>query len=189
MANRIQLRRDTAANWEDADPTLAAGEVGVDLTNRKIKIGDGSTKWTDLDYWDDQEPNPFDGSYNSLTGKPTLFSGSYSDLTNKPSLFSGSYNDLTNKPTIPDLGNVGQHVLPSTDNTYDLGSPTKQWRDIFVSEGSIYIGDVKLSNDSGTLLVQRVTDAGLVTEEPVEAPGVVTTDRLVNGINTVLLQK
>jgi len=187
MANRIQLRRDTAANWEDADPTLAAGEVGVDLTNRKIKIGDGSTKWTDLDYWDDQEPNPFDGSYNSLTGKPTLFSGSYSDLTNKPSLFSGSYNDLTNKPTIPDLGNVGQHVLPSTDNTYDLGSPTKQWRDIFVSEGSIYIGDVKLSNDSGTLLVQRVTDAGLVTEEPVEAPGVVTTDRLVNGINTFVL--
>jgi hypothetical protein len=31
------------------------------------------------------------------------FDGSYNSLTNKPTLFSGSYNDLTNKPTIPEL--------------------------------------------------------------------------------------
>jgi hypothetical protein len=46
----IQLRRDTSANWESADPTLAAGEVGFDSTENKIKIGDGTTAWTELDY-------------------------------------------------------------------------------------------------------------------------------------------
>jgi hypothetical protein len=87
-----------------------------------------------------------------------------------------------------DLSNVTQNVLPDADNAYDLGSPTKQWRDIFVSNGSVYIGDIKLSNDSGTLKVQQVTDAGTVDEEPIpNSPGSVTTDKLVNGEHTLIL--
>ena len=30
MAVQIQLRRDTAANWTSADPTLAAGEFAIE---------------------------------------------------------------------------------------------------------------------------------------------------------------
>ena len=86
MARRIQLRRDTAAAWTAANPVLAQGEIGLDLTNNKIKIGNGSTAWNSLAYFDDKEPGAFDGSYSSLTGKPTLFSGSYNDLTNKLNL-------------------------------------------------------------------------------------------------------
>ena len=50
MANRIQLRRDTAANWTSANPVLAQDEAGVDTTAGKMKIGDGSTSWTSLGY-------------------------------------------------------------------------------------------------------------------------------------------
>jgi hypothetical protein len=46
----IQFRRDTAANWTSADPTLLAGELGFETDTRKMKIGDGSTAWTALDY-------------------------------------------------------------------------------------------------------------------------------------------
>jgi hypothetical protein len=46
----IQLRRDTAANWTSANSVLAAGEVGFDSTENKIKIGDGTTTWNSLDY-------------------------------------------------------------------------------------------------------------------------------------------
>lgn len=45
---RRQERRDTAANWASNNPTLADGEIGVDTTNRFIKIGDGSTAWNSL---------------------------------------------------------------------------------------------------------------------------------------------
>lgn len=48
MANRIQLRRDTAANWASADPILANGEPGYDLTNDILKVGDGTTAWSSL---------------------------------------------------------------------------------------------------------------------------------------------
>lgn len=46
----IQVRRDTAANWESVNPTLAAGEIGFDTTNNQIKIGNGTLAWTALDY-------------------------------------------------------------------------------------------------------------------------------------------
>ena len=32
-----------------------------------------------------------------------------------------------------DFGEVGEHILPSADDTYDLGSASKQWRNISVS--------------------------------------------------------
>lgn len=50
MATIIQLRRDTAANWASVDPTLDAGEIGIETDTRKIKIGNGSTVWTNLSY-------------------------------------------------------------------------------------------------------------------------------------------
>ena len=50
MAVQIQLRRDTAANWTSADPTLAAGEFAIETDTDKYKIGDGSTAWTSLGY-------------------------------------------------------------------------------------------------------------------------------------------
>ena len=43
-------RRDTAANWTGANPTLLAGEIGIESDTNKIKIGDGSTAWTSLAY-------------------------------------------------------------------------------------------------------------------------------------------
>lgn len=47
----IQVRRDTAANWTSANPTLAAGEVGFETDTGKFKIGDGSTAWASLTYF------------------------------------------------------------------------------------------------------------------------------------------
>jgi len=47
---KIQLRRDTAANWTSANPTLSAGELGFETNTGKFKLGDGTTGWTSLGY-------------------------------------------------------------------------------------------------------------------------------------------
>lgn len=49
---RIQIRRGTLDDWNTADPVLGAGEPGVELepTAIKLKIGDGETPWSELDY-------------------------------------------------------------------------------------------------------------------------------------------
>jgi hypothetical protein len=50
MASIIQFRRDTASNWTSNNPTLAAGELGIESDTGQYKIGDGSTVWTSLSY-------------------------------------------------------------------------------------------------------------------------------------------
>lgn len=47
---QMQQRRDTAANWTSADPTLLSGEIGWETDTNKIKIGDGTTAWSSLSY-------------------------------------------------------------------------------------------------------------------------------------------
>ena len=61
LISRIQLRRDTTANWKTNNTTLSKGEIalsydvnadGVALPNSyRVKIGDGTTKWNSLDYF------------------------------------------------------------------------------------------------------------------------------------------
>lgn len=50
MPVQIQLRRGTASAWTSANPTLAAGELGIETDTNKYKIGDGSTVWSSLSY-------------------------------------------------------------------------------------------------------------------------------------------
>ena len=51
MSVQIQLRRDVAADWTSADPTLAEGELGLEIDTNQFKIGDGVTAWTSLAYF------------------------------------------------------------------------------------------------------------------------------------------
>ncbi|MGC3984827.1 MAG: hypothetical protein QM777_08915 [Pseudorhodoferax sp.] len=50
MANKIQIRRDSAANWAAFNPILADGELGIDTTNGYMKFGDGLKPWTECQY-------------------------------------------------------------------------------------------------------------------------------------------
>ncbi|VTT96579.1 PE-PGRS family protein OS=Novosphingobium aromaticivorans (strain DSM 12444 / F199) GN=Saro_2740 PE=4 SV=1 [Gemmataceae bacterium] len=50
MPTTIKLRNGTAAAWTSANPTLAAGEAGVETDTKKVKVGDGSTAWNSLAY-------------------------------------------------------------------------------------------------------------------------------------------
>lgn len=50
MAVRIQMRRGTSTQWNTADPILNEGEIGYNSTLGQIKVGDGSTIWSELTY-------------------------------------------------------------------------------------------------------------------------------------------
>jgi len=54
MVTRIQLRRDSAANWTSTNPILDQGEPGYEISSSgslgNLKIGDGSSRWSQLPY-------------------------------------------------------------------------------------------------------------------------------------------
>jgi len=50
VQTQIQVRRGTAATWTSTNPTLAAGEMGLETDTGKFKLGNGSTAWASLAY-------------------------------------------------------------------------------------------------------------------------------------------
>ena len=50
QANRIQIRRGTQTEGETHNPVLFIGELGLDVSNKRIKAGDGFSTWTELPY-------------------------------------------------------------------------------------------------------------------------------------------
>lgn len=45
------MRVDTAANWAAANTLLIPAEFGVESDTWLFKVGDGVTRWNDLDYY------------------------------------------------------------------------------------------------------------------------------------------
>ncbi len=56
MANfeTLQIKRGTTAEWASANPILASGELGVDLTTFSLKSGNGTAPWSVLPAIGDQ---------------------------------------------------------------------------------------------------------------------------------------
>ena len=65
-----------------------------------------------------------------------------------------------------DLSSVAQNIIPDADNTRDLGSPTNQWRHVYMSGGSLYLDNIKLTNNAGKLEITKVINPGEENEEP-----------------------
>lgn len=58
------MKRGTAASWAAANPILSDGEIGFETDTSKIKIGNGTSTWTALNY--------FPADWTALTGKPAV---------------------------------------------------------------------------------------------------------------------
>ena len=50
-------------------------------------------------------------------------------------------------------GPIQQSLIPDSDGTLDLGSPTNQWRDIYATGNTLYLGGTAVSAASSTLSV------------------------------------
>jgi hypothetical protein len=85
------------------------------------------------------------------------------------------------------------NIIPTVDSDgttgYDLGSPDFKWRDLYLSQGSLYIdGQKVIESDSGTIVVQA--DAGQSLTTKVSGAGVMTleSDTTVNLAATLQMQ-
>ena len=62
-----------------------------------------------------------------------------------------------------DLSAVDQHIIPAVDVTYDLGTETKRWRDLYLSGDTIKLGNASISaTGDGIALPAGSTVAGVL---------------------------
>lgn len=153
----IQVRRGTAAAWTAADPILAQGEIGYEVDNHGIKVGDGSTQWTLLSY--------FPVAWSALLNKPDYIAAGATaaearaaisaasldgngkvpanQLPNSIMEYQGTWNAATNTPTLADsdgasvTGNV-YRVAVAGSHDFGAGAITFNVGDYCIYNGTVW---------------------------------------------------
>ncbi len=133
MSTEITLRRDTAANWTSNNPTLAAGEIGIESDTGLRKSGDGSTAWTSLKY----------------------LPASITDMWGFPSIDYDEDNTVPQRDTVPSsaLGNISTWQIANGVNTVlvgelrsvPIGWTTADLHIILVTVNTTASGNVRMS--------------------------------------------
>jgi hypothetical protein len=89
-------------------------------------------------------------SFSLNTGSSYPITSSWSNNSISSS-FSNTSISSSYSLTSSNLSPVAQDLIPISNSLYSLGSPTNKWKDLYVSTGSIYIGNVVLSTSGSTL--------------------------------------
>jgi len=186
VAVRIQMRRGSTSDWNTADPILNEGEIGYNTTLGQIKIGDGSTVWSSLDYMvTDAELTTSLGNYIELTEKGAVSGVAELDenknvLTRESVIFEGATTNsyqttlITVDPTadrtitLPDstgtvvVADVSGNVIISGNLTVNGTTTTIDTQNLVVEDKNITIGDVAtptdVTADGGGITLKGTTD-------------------------------
>ena len=109
VAIRIQIRRDTEANWISANPVLKAGEMGFATDKFRFKVGYSETsRWNDCSYLNIRPDEFAEAAQDSIAA--AIINSEHSHIT-------VTYNDATNKIVLA----TAPEVVLSTGLTSTLG--------------------------------------------------------------------
>jgi filamentous hemagglutinin len=61
--------------------------------------------------------------------------------------------NLATSGTLSIGGNVTGNLLPSANLTYDLGSTTQRWKDLWLSNSTIYMGNATISSNATSIIM------------------------------------
>ena len=131
----------------------------IDISGDVNVTGTITLNGTSIDDWDDVNissgSSVNDTTWN-LTGSTYLYNDS-GILDINETVLNSSIDTRVNSTNLTNymLKNESQEMegdlIPSADNTYSLGNSTNQWSDLYVSNGTIYVGGVALNNNQGVL--------------------------------------
>jgi hypothetical protein len=159
MANKIQFRRDTAANWTSANPTLSQGELGFETDTNKFKLGTGSTAWNSLDY-------TFNPSITANQNLNTTSNVTFANVT------------VPSTVTVDRLAKFGaglsnieisedDNLTPQTDLRSDLGISNKRYGNAYINTATVstklVFGDASQQTTAWTGSVSTGSVTGLST--------------------------
>ena len=198
VATRIQIRRDTAANWTTANPILREGEMGLETDTLKIKVGNSVAAWSTRPYLNvtpSELAELAQDSVNSVLIAGTGIDKVYDDANNTLTLdidstvatLTGSQT-LTNKTLTSPVINTPTGItksdvgLSSVDNTTDANKPistaTQTALDLKAPLSSpTFTGTVTLP--ANTISQSMMSDDSVGTNEIVALA--VTTEKIADG--------
>ena len=151
---RIQVRRGTAAQWTSANPTLAAGELGVESDTNLFKFGNGSSTWTALSYANNSDVAIGEISQDAINTALTMGAG-----------LTKTYNDGANTITIA----VDSAIVTTVTGTQTLTNKTLT-SPVINSPTGITKSDVGLANVDNTTDASKPISTAAQTALDLKAP-------------------
>jgi len=150
----IQFRRGT--NAEHSSFTGLAGEVTVNTTNNTLHVHDGSTAGG--------HEMATKASVDNLSSTTIIDGDADTHVKVEATTDSDTIDFTVAGTTIAKFQSTG--LIPTVNSNgstgFDLGSSNFQWKDVYVSSGSLYVNGQKvLQDDSGTILLTADEDQGL----------------------------
>ena len=151
----IYIKKDngTASVVQIGGVTSVNGETGsITISTDDVSDAGQTNKW----FTNAQARSAISAStgisYNSGTG-------AISTVQNIATSASPTFAGLT---LTGGISSIAGSIIPSANITYDLGSTSMQWRDIYVGPGSLYVNGQKvLQDDSGTITFSADVDENI----------------------------
>lgn len=156
MPVTIRIRRDTAFNWASANPVLALGEPGYETGTGRLKVGNGTTAWNALSYFNVVTA---DGILPAQTGNSGKYLGTNGTTVAWSSL-SGDASLLTGIPAGQLTGTVPTAALPplAITDTFVVASQAAMLA--LTAEA----GDVAIRTDTNTTYILSTNSPGTLAD-------------------------
>jgi hypothetical protein len=165
-------RRDTATNWTNNNPTLLAGEWGIESDTKKFKIGDGSTAWQSLDYV------PIPDTNRSLPGNLTVegnFTVNGTTTTIDTTTLTVEDKNIeigkVSTPTDTTADGGGLTLLGSTNKTFNWVDATDSW----TSSEHLDLASAKVLKVAGTQILSATALGSSVVSSSLTSLGTIAT--------------
>jgi hypothetical protein len=178
------MRRGSTSDWNTADPILNEGEVGYNTTLGQIKIGDGSSVWSALDYMaTDAQLNSSLADYIELIEKGSADGVAELDsnknvLTRESVIFEGATtNSYQTTVTVVDPTEDRTITIPNVTGNMITSGDTGTVTNTMLA-GSI--ANEKLSNSAITINGTSVSLGGTISI-PADIEGVTAGTGLTGG--------
>ena len=181
MATRMQQRRGTAQQWTDANPVLAAGEIGFETDTNQFKIGDGVNLWAALSYFKNLED--LGGSLDdyllvtaraAANGVAPLDEDGEIPLGFMAKLIDGADANLNTLKELGDVVSLHSSHVNATEDVHGIADVTE------LATKDYADGAVSTHNDATTNIHGIANTALLATTSDISSHNLDTTD--VHGI-------
>jgi hypothetical protein len=182
---QILLKKGNTARSQNY--TGAIGEITLDTDLNSIRVHNGVTAGGVNILATQAQIDALTSSISTITGLDanlvanisSLLANAASQQTTINSLLANAASQQTQIANITTGTATFGNLLPSANVTYSLGSPTQQWKDLYVSSNTIYIAGIPLRVDTNGNLTINGNSVGGGTgsndkQLPSDANGVLT---------------
>ena len=139
MATVIKLKRSTTADSVPTTSDLADGEVAINIADQKIYVNNGGSI---------VEVANAEGSAGNAGSFTTLTASGATTLNGAVTLGDATGDDVVI------TGRIAGHIVPKTNDTYDLGTSSLRWRTAYLAASTLDLGGATISSDgSGTITI------------------------------------